>query len=247
MVACNARRVATAPAPPAPPANTTKVSSFTCPPAAEATPSNVELTIVGALDTATVGVLCPRLVEVGYCISIVQGDQPELQGTLDVEIDLIARQLKRVAVVGGTLSDHKIHECVVDALEVTRHPDHPGLTRFTLAVRAPKRTAKPPEGDDLKGRLPPSVIKGLVKAHFPRFRTCYERLLKTNPAAAGTISVRFFVERNGAVSTADVQEDSTITDAATRACVRSAYTRIRFPEPVGGRVMVTYPIDFAFE
>lgn len=250
-LACTPTRVVTAPAPrPVMPAN---VSSFTCAPPKEATPSHVELNVVGTLATseaqAISAELCPRLIEVGYCISIVHGDQPELRGTLDVELDLIPIPVKRVAIVGGTLSDKRLHECVVDALEVTRHSGHSGRLRFTLQVRAPKRVAAAPEAgvDDAKGRLPPEVIKALIKAHFPRFRTCYERLLKTDPAAAGTIAVRFIVERNGAVSNAEVEEASTIKDAAARACVRAAYTKIRFPAPAGGRVMVTYPIDFAFE
>src|SRR5687768_7062477 len=89
--ACAAPRAAVTSPPPvaAPPTS----NSFTCAAPKDATPSNVDLNVVGTLDTAETKALaaelCPRLIEAGYCISIVHADQPELRGTLDVELDLI--------------------------------------------------------------------------------------------------------------------------------------------------------------
>lgn len=137
---------------------------------------------------------------------------------------------------------------MVDALEVTRG-DFGRTIRFTLNVVA-RDTRSAPAAKDSEGvgTLPPKVIKELIRAHFPRFRSCYEQRLASIPDLSGTVSVRYIIDENGAVSSAEIDEaGTTIHDAEMRACVRDAYRRIRYPPPVGGKVMVTYPITFTME
>lgn len=95
----------------------------------------------------------------------------------------------------------------------------------------------------VNGRLPPEVIQRIVRQNFGRFRLCYENGLRTAPTLAGTISVKFVIDRTGAVtSTADSGSD--LPDKAVVQCVVSAFGNLSFPQPEGGIVTVVYPIEF---
>lgn len=101
-------------------------------------------------------------------------------------------------------------------------------------------------GTDIQGRLPPEVIKRIIRANFPRFRACYEQGLKKDPGLKGTVSVRFIIDTTGAVESANLSGGS-MPDANVSSCVLGVYRTLSFPEPEGGKVMVTYPIDFQNE
>lgn len=98
----------------------------------------------------------------------------------------------------------------------------------------------------VSGRLPPEVIQRIVRQNFGRFRLCYERGLLSHPTLAGRVSVRFVIDRSGAVSSAE-DAGSTLPDASVVACVVRAFPGLSFPQPEGGTVTVTYPILFAPE
>lgn len=218
-----------------------------CPPIAP--DSHVQLAIAGdipdpSLTSAIAAALCPRLDELAYCISINHGSAPEERGTIEVFLGLTTSGLKRVVVTGGSLAD-RYRDCVVDALEVTSGVFVDPIS-FTINVVAgplppPPTTAATPTS---LGRLPPELIKQRIRAHFPKFRECYERGLDRDPTCSGTVAVRFFIESTGAVRRVETTEASTIADADVRACVAATYRKLAFPRPVGGAVMVTYPIEF---
>jgi Ca-activated chloride channel family protein len=93
------------------------------------------------------------------------------------------------------------------------------------------------------GRLPPEVIQRIVRQNFGRFRLCYEQGLTRNPNLSGRVSTRFVIGRDGSVS--NVQNSgSDLPDSAVVSCVQSAYYGLSFPEPDGGTVTVTFPIQF---
>jgi hypothetical protein len=101
-------------------------------------------------------------------------------------------------------------------------------------------------GTDIQGRLPPEVIKRIIRANFPRFRACYEQGLKKDPGLKGTVAVRFIIDTTGAVESANLSGGS-MSDGQVSSCVLGVYRTLSFPEPEGGKVMVTYPIDFQNE
>ncbi|MBI2395118.1 MAG: AgmX/PglI C-terminal domain-containing protein [Deltaproteobacteria bacterium] len=101
-------------------------------------------------------------------------------------------------------------------------------------------------GTDIQGRLPPEVIKRIIRANFPRFRACYEQGLKKDPGLKGTVAVRFIIDTTGAVESANLSGGS-MSDSQVSSCVLGVYRTLSFPEPEGGKVMVTYPIDFQNE
>ena len=109
--------------------------------------------------------------------------------------------------------------------------------------RKPKTVKMIEAGTDIQGRLPPDVIKRIVRANYPRFRACYESGLKRDPGLKGTVSVMFIIDTSGAVESAS-SAGGTLTDGSVVSCVVGVYRTLSFPEPEGGKVRVTYPIDF---
>jgi hypothetical protein len=108
--------------------------------------------------------------------------------------------------------------------------------------------AKPPQvrmgATTVSGRLPPEVIQRIVRQNFGRFRLCYENGLRANPNLAGRVSVRFVIDRNGAVSSVG-NGGSDLPDSAVVSCVVRSFSGLSFPQPEGGIVTVVYPISFA--
>lgn len=93
----------------------------------------------------------------------------------------------------------------------------------------------------VSGRLPPEVIRRIVRQNFGRFRLCYEKGLSRNPNLEGRVSVRFVIGSNGAVSNAS-NGGSDLPDSSVVQCVVKQFYGISFPKPEGGIVRVTYPI-----
>ncbi len=58
--------------------------------------------------------------------------------------------------------------------------------------------------------------------------------------------MRFIIDTTGAVESANLSGGS-MSDAQVSSCVLGVYRTLSFPEPEGGKVMVTYPIDFQNE
>ena len=95
-------------------------------------------------------------------------------------------------------------------------------------------------GTDIQGRLPPDVIKRIVRANFPRLRACYEGLLKAKPDADELATTRFIINESGKVTNVEVATP----DVTFRACIETIVSSLEFPEPEKGKVLVVYPIRF---
>ncbi len=95
----------------------------------------------------------------------------------------------------------------------------------------------------VNGRLPPEVIQRIVRQNFGRFRLCYDNGLRTNPNLQGRVSVKFVIDRSGAVSTAQ-DGGSDLADQGVVSCVVRGFNNRSFPQPEGGIVTVVYPIIF---
>jgi hypothetical protein len=97
---------------------------------------------------------------------------------------------------------------------------------------------------ELNGTLAPEVVQRIVRQNFGRFRMCYEQGLQNNPNLTGRVSVRFVIDRTGAVSSA-ANGGSDLPDSDVVACVVRAYYGLSFPSPENGIVTVRYPIMFS--
>jgi hypothetical protein len=94
------------------------------------------------------------------------------------------------------------------------------------------------------GRLPPEVIRRIVRQNFGRFRLCYENGLRLNRALEGRVSTRFVIDTAGAVASV-TDAGSDLPSASTVSCVERGFGNLSFPQPEGGTVVVVYPIVFA--
>jgi phospholipase/carboxylesterase len=94
------------------------------------------------------------------------------------------------------------------------------------------------------GSLPRDVIQRTFRVNMSSIRFCYERQLAAQPDLAGRVSVRLTIAPDGSVPSAEVVS-STLNSSVVERCVEQAVSRIRFPQPQGGAVIVTYPLTFA--
>ncbi len=95
------------------------------------------------------------------------------------------------------------------------------------------------------GSLPPEVIQRIVRQNFGRFKLCYEHGLKNDPKLSGKIAIKFVIDATGAVSKAERDASTTMSDASVVACVVAGFSNLSFPQPQGGTVTVVYPLVFA--
>jgi hypothetical protein len=102
-------------------------------------------------------------------------------------------------------------------------------------------TGKETCATQVNGRLPPEIIQRVVRQNFGRMRLCYEAGLGRNPSLEGRISVKFVIDRSGAVAMVSAAERS-LGDSAVATCVENAFKSMSFPEPEGGIVTVVYPL-----
>lgn len=106
-------------------------------------------------------------------------------------------------------------------------------------------TTLSPGTPQVMGALAPEVIRRIVRARFAALRVCYEKGLKSNPTLGGRVNVKFVINQEGAVATAQ-DAGSTLSDAAVVSCIVGAFKAMTFPKPDGGGIVVaTYPIVFA--
>jgi hypothetical protein len=96
----------------------------------------------------------------------------------------------------------------------------------------------------VNGRLPPEVIRRIVRQNFGRFRLCYENGLKSNAALTGRVTVKFQIDTSGAVANV-ADGGSDLPGPATIDCVVRSFSSLSFPQPEGGVVNVVYPILFS--
>lgn len=96
----------------------------------------------------------------------------------------------------------------------------------------------------VNGRLMPEAVQRVVRQNFGRLRACYEAGLVRDPGLEGRVSVKFVIDREGAVTMAMPWSDTTLPDASVARCVSKAYESMSFPRPEGGIVTVVYPVIF---
>jgi hypothetical protein len=95
----------------------------------------------------------------------------------------------------------------------------------------------------VNGRLAAEVIRRIVRMNDGRYRNCYETALRTNPSLQGRVTVKFMIDRTGAVALA-ADGGSDIPDEGVRRCVVASFLSLSFPAPENGAVSVVYPIVF---
>lgn len=93
------------------------------------------------------------------------------------------------------------------------------------------------------GFLSREQIERVVRRHSRGIQYCYERELQNDPALEGRISVNWTIGLDGRVESASVTENS-MGNRNVESCVLQEVRRMRFDQPDGGMVVVTYPFTF---
>lgn len=100
------------------------------------------------------------------------------------------------------------------------------------------------QGEDVPAvrKLRPEQIQRVVRGSFGGFRSCYEKLLKTSPTAAGKVTMHFRIGPDGTIS--DARAESTFEDTAIGECITGRFEKLQF-ETQDDTTTVTYPIAFS--
>jgi hypothetical protein len=151
--------------------------------------------------------------------------------------DTVERVVQTIVAVekllGADLATWPVERLLDDGSRPAQPPPPP-------RVAAPGLRAGPVA---VNGALPTEVVQRIVRQNFGRFRLCYENGLRTTPTLRGRVSVKFVIDRSGAVSTA-ADAGSDLADRAVIACIVHAFENLSFPQPEGGVVTVVYPLLF---
>lgn len=92
--------------------------------------------------------------------------------------------------------------------------------------------------------LAQSEIARVVQRHSRGLRYCYERELMTSGAAdGGRVTAQWTIDLRGRVAQVQIVED-TLRSQNVSSCVLSELRQMRFPEPEGAMVVVSYPFTF---
>jgi hypothetical protein len=114
-------------------------------------------------------------------------------------------------------------------------------------LKPPRRERPEKVEEDGENRLPPHVIRRIVRANAGRFRLCYQGALLTNPGLAGGVTTRFMIGADGRVKSAQ-NLSADLSDKTVVGCVTRSFYGLVFPEPPNGKtVTVTYPLTFSPE
>jgi len=97
----------------------------------------------------------------------------------------------------------------------------------------------------VKGRVDYNVVRRIVRAHVSEVRDCYEQGLARDETLAGHVTVRFVIDHEGRVVTAELDEPS-LPDTGVTECIAAAVPGWRFPKPTDGRTTsVTQSFELA--
>lgn len=95
---------------------------------------------------------------------------------------------------------------------------------------------------DVNGKLPPEVIRRIVRQNYGRFRLCYERGLSNDPKLEGGVTIAFVIGREGRV-TAVRDAGSQLADATVVRCISQTFHQLTFPKPEDGKpITVKFPV-----
>ncbi len=95
----------------------------------------------------------------------------------------------------------------------------------------------------VSGFLSREQIERVVRRHSRGIRYCYERELQDDPALEGRIVANWTIDLDGRVSRRSI-ESNAMGNRDVESCLLREIGRMRFPEPDGGMVVVTYPFTF---
>jgi serine/threonine protein kinase/outer membrane biosynthesis protein TonB len=95
----------------------------------------------------------------------------------------------------------------------------------------------------VQGSLSRSDVYKTIDKYQGQILGCYERRLLDKPSLSGRVVFTWTVAANGSVNSAR-QRSSTVSDAKVSQCVLKIIRKMKFPQPEGGEVEISYPFMF---
>lgn len=96
-----------------------------------------------------------------------------------------------------------------------------------------------------EGKMNPNVVARTLSQHVSAFQYCYNKSLQNDPKLNGELKVRFVIKEDGSVDGKEMEfEGSAAKDGDLTSCVQRVFSRMKFPSPKGGEVVVNYPLNF---
>lgn len=104
------------------------------------------------------------------------------------------------------------------------------------------RTASTPSlrygAQQVVGELDGAIVRRYVRRSNARLRYCYEKQLLVEPSLSGTVTVRFEIGTDGAVTSSE----GTGVNEEVASCMATVLRATQFPKPTSGTVSVTLPL-----
>ena len=169
--------------------------------------------------------VCAALGRMSLCIEKSRVGKPALEGAVEAALTFKDGLAKHATIVGGTLTDAPLLKCVTDNLTGVKLDAGSGTARYALSIDARhyKALKTIDAGAAIKGKLPPEVVKRIIRANFPRFRACYAAALKKTSTLTGDVAVKFRIDKTGATAPAwTPRRPRSAIRRSGRACSRSS-------------------------
>jgi hypothetical protein len=95
----------------------------------------------------------------------------------------------------------------------------------------------------VSGSLDRGEVLRVINRHIGQITRCYETRLVSNPGLSGQVAFNWVVTESGGVSGVSVRS-STLPDPQVASCISGIIRRMRFPQPQGGSVQISFPFVF---
>jgi hypothetical protein len=93
-------------------------------------------------------------------------------------------------------------------------------------------------GPIVDGDLSAEAVQRVMRAHLAALRRCYSHALKADPSLRGALSLRFEIDKTGAVTSASVDDRGANRDLD--GCIVAVLKAMKFP--AGFSAIVSYPL-----
>ena len=192
--------------------------------------------ILGAMDRTIIELVVERhREELLSCYTDALEDQPGLAGSITLEFQISAiGVVSHILVEELELGDATVAACLLATMPTIQFPSGKGggimIVRMQLCF-APMSNVAPGAPD----------LSAVIRAHQPRFRSCYEEALEVNPGMQGLCEVHFVIDPDGSVRSFDCGARD--VEPALEDCLREVFLKMIFtPPPGGGVIEVSYPL-----
>jgi hypothetical protein len=93
------------------------------------------------------------------------------------------------------------------------------------------------------GSIPQSLIEKILAKHLDKLRYCYEKALLSDAGIGGNVLLQWTIVSSGEARNIRTLR-SAISNTQMQGCINREISKIPFPKPSGGEVIVKFPFNF---